>query len=183
MVRSAAHGSALTHNCCVCGFYPLCLCVRIFICGYSARAIQGDLVPDFQQHAVQSASVVMGSVGDLSVQALLNYFDEPVAHIRFAFLVIGTIFMVTIVTLLVAAKEVPVEEDDEGLARANQQSLNVLTYMRGLPPWLWSTGAIYSGGFFTLFCTLPNASSWLGSTVLHGKSWNTAHGGIHSALL
>lgn len=137
------------------------------------RALQGDLVPEFQQHSVQSASIVMGSFGDLAANFLVHSFDEPVARIRLCFLVAMVFYTCTVMVLLVVGRETPVRPDDPNIQDAKNQSTNIMDYLKELPKWMWRIGGTYALGFFTLFCVMPNASSWLGGTVLGGMSTPT----------
>lgn len=139
---------------------------RRYMC--AVRALQGDLVPDYQQHSVQSASIVMGSFGDLAANFLVHSFDEPVSRIRICFLIAMIFYASTVGVLLVVGRETPVRSDDPDIQDAQNQSLNILEYLRGLPTWMWRIGGTYALGFFTLFCVMPNASSWLGGSVLGG---------------
>lgn len=132
------------------------------------RALQGDLVPDYQQHDLQSASVVMGSSGDLAANALIHLFEEPVTKIRLCFVIAAIFYTATVLVLLFAGKEKPLRPDHPDIQDAKKQSLNILEYLRGLPHWMWRIGGTYALGFFTLFCVMPNASSWVGSSVLGG---------------
>lgn len=137
---------------------------------WPVRALQGDLVPQAQQHEVQSASIVMGSLGDLATNLLIDYLEEPVANIRLCFGIIMAVYACTVIVLVVVGKEVPVKEDDPDVKKAQSQSSNVFEYFNGLPAWMWRVGGTYALGFFALFCVMPNVSSWLGSSVLGGTS-------------
>lgn len=134
----------------------------------SVRALQGDLVPDSQQHAIQSASVVMSSLGDLSVNAVLQMFREPISEIRIIFASAAIFYIVTTSTLLFAGREAQVLADDPAIANSAPPSFNVLSYLRDLPSWMWRIGGTYALGFFTFYCVMPYASSWIGSSVLGG---------------
>ena len=137
---------------------------------WPVRALQGDLVPQAQQHEVQSASVVMGSLGDLAANFLVDYMEEPVANIRLSFGIVMAVYACTVMALVVVGKEVPVKEDDPDIKKAQSQSSNVFEYFNGLPAWMWRVGGTYALGFFALFCVMPNMSSWLGASVLGGTS-------------
>lgn len=140
-----------------------------FIFFATVRALQGDLIPKSQQQSLQSASIVLGSFGDLAANALVNSFDQPVTHIRLCFYIACAVYVPTVLSLLVVGKEKPMREDDPHLKDAQQQSLNIFNYLRGLPPWMWRVGTTYAFGFFALFCVQPYISGWLGSSVLGGK--------------
>eukprot|EP00177_Eucheuma_denticulatum_P005947 GFKZ01010844.1.p1 GENE.GFKZ01010844.1~~GFKZ01010844.1.p1 ORF type:complete len:298 (-),score=23.19 GFKZ01010844.1:1374-2267(-) len=135
---------------------------------WPVRALQGDLVPHFQQHDLQSASIVMGSLGDLAANLLVHSFEQPVTRIQLVFFIGVLFYSATVLVLIVAGREQPLSEDDPSLEDARRHSMNILDYLRGIPPWLWRVGGTYGLGFFTLFCVMPNASSWLGSSVLGG---------------
>lgn len=111
----------------------------------------------------------MGSFGDLAASALVNSFAEPVSHIRLCFFIAAVVYVAAVTVLLVMGKETRMQSGDPRCAQANEQSLNIFAYLRALPPWMWKIGATYALGFFTLFCVMPNTSSWLGSSVLRGK--------------
>lgn len=134
----------------------------------SVRALQGDLVADYQQQAVQSAGTVLASFGDLAVNGLLHFFDQPIAHTRLIFALAAIFYTCTVSVLLVVGRETPFSKDDPAIANAPPPSFNIFAYLRGLPSWMWRIGGTYCLGFFALFCTIPNASSWLGSSVLGG---------------
>lgn len=136
---------------------------------WPVRALQADLVPHFQQHSVQSASIVMGSFGDLAANLLVNSFEEPVAKIRWCFAIAMAVYASTIMVLVVVGKELPVKADDPDVREARNHPTTIYEYLKGLPKWMWRVGATYALGFFALFCVLPNMSSWLGSSVLGGK--------------
>lgn len=125
-------------------------------------------MPVSQQHYVQSASIVMSSLGDLSVNAVLHMFEEPIAQIRVIFIFAAIFYALTISTLLCAEREKSVAANDPAIANSAPLSLNLFSYFRGLPPSLWRIGGTYALGFFTFFCFQPNASSWIGSSVLNG---------------
>lgn len=133
------------------------------------RALQGDLIPKSQQQSLQSASIVLGSFGDLAASALVNSFDQPVTHIRLCFFIACAVYVPAVLSLLVLGKEKPMSPDDPHLKDAQRQSLNIFSYLQGLPSWMWRLGTTYSFGFFTLFCVQPYISGWLGSSVLGGK--------------
>lgn len=152
---------------------------------HPARALQGDLVPDHQQHVVQSVSVVVGSAGDCAVSLLLNQFAEPVAHITKLFLATGLVYFFTSLVVLVVGKEgsprnlrikptsIPEPVPGTGAQQptvVHAKEWRVLSYLRSLPLWLWRVGAVFTFGFFTFFCIMPNASTWMGSSVLGGMS-------------
>lgn len=134
----------------------------------TVRALQGDLIPLHQQHSLQSASIVMASFGDLSANGLVHYFSQPIKHIHVCFLVTAIIYTLTMMVVLIVGVEEPLQHDDESVEEAQPLSLNVLDYLRGLPPWLWRIGGTYALAFFALFCIVPNGSTWLGSSVLGG---------------
>lgn len=132
------------------------------------RALQGDLVPDYQQHSVQSATQVMGALGDLAANFLVHSFEEPVSRIRLCFFIAMIFYASTVSVLLVFGRETAVRSDDPDIQDAKNQSLNIMDYLKGLPNWMWRIGGTYALGFFALFCVMPNASSWLGGSVLGG---------------
>lgn len=149
------------------------------------RALQGDLVPGYQQHLVQSASVVMVSFGDLAVNGVLHLFEEPIKHIRMIFLIAAMFYTATTMSLLIYGSEqknVAFTKSSQILSHGTEDSenartedsddstssLDVLGYLRSLPPKLWRIGGTYALGYFTFYCILPYASSWLGSSVLRG---------------
>lgn len=112
----------------------------------------------------------MQSLGDLGVNWLLHIFDRPIVHIRLIFLIMATFYASTVSTIVFAGHEEPLSaEMDPTLEHRRAQSTNIIAYLRGLPSWMWRIGATYAFGCFMMFCTLPNSSSWLGSTVLGGK--------------
>lgn len=189
---------------------------------WPVRALQGDLIPNHQQHSIQSASIVMFSLGDLAASTLLGLFPEPVSRIQTIFLVAALIYSTSVASLLVLGKEKPLDshgdesdgesensdfridqqlgdEQREDIVPQQQQlqdlrelrqlrqlqrlqevqrqveeqsvddlSFNIFEYLRSLPSWMWRIGFTHALGFFSLFCFLPNASSWLGTTVLGG---------------
>lgn len=141
---------------------------------WPVRALQGDLLPANEQHRVQSAAVVMGSLGDLAASAMLNAFDQPVSHIRICYMLAALVFTASVLVLVVTAKEKPIEPSE--IPANNPRSFNILSYLRALPPWMWRIGLTYSLGFFTIFCVWPNASTWIGSSVLQGKVQTIALG-------
>lgn len=143
----------------------------VLVCMAAVRALQGDLVPSNQQHLVQSASVVMASLGDLTVNGVLHLFDEPIARIRLIFLIAAILYTATTSSLLIAGTERQVTAEDPAYKNAAPSSLNVLGYLRDLPPWMWRIGGTYALGFFTFYCFMPYASSWMGSSVLGGMSF------------
>ncbi len=69
------------------------------------RALQGDLVPERQQHAMQSATIVMGGVGNFFVSLVVEQFTDPVVHMRFLFLLAAIAYSITSITLLIVAPE------------------------------------------------------------------------------
>lgn len=146
---------------------------------FPIRALQGDLVPERQQHMVQSATVVMGGLGDLSLNLVVQLYNDPVVHLRFLYALTAATYFVTSVTMLVFAHEEQYAPPmrDEGEAEMEKTSVcskvvsvpgKVVQYLQSLPVWLWRAGGAFSLGFFVFFCVLPNASTWLGSAVLQG---------------
>lgn len=137
---------------------------------WPVRALQGDLIPGPQQHSIQSASIVMFSLGDLAASALLDSFEEPVSHIRLIFLIAGSVYAITVFSLLFLGKEQRMYPNDPQLQQNSEESnsVNIFQYLQSLPAWMWCIGLTHALGFFSLFCFLPNTSSWLGSTVLGG---------------
>lgn len=136
---------------------------------WPVRALQGDLVPSAQQHNIQSASIVMFSLGDLASSALINYLPEPVSSIQWCFLIVGIVYTISVSSLLVIGAETPLDPNDPSIHESQRYDANIFAYLRGLPRWMWRIGATHAFGFFALFCFLPNTSSWLGSTVLGGN--------------
>lgn len=138
---------------------------------WPVRALQGDLIPKHQQHCIQSASIVMFSIGDLCANGLLNASQEPVSQIRVCFFVVAILYAISVSSLLVLGKESSLRTDDPSLQTDNSQSshsFNIFSYLRSLPPWMWRIGITHALGFFALFCFLPNTSTWVGATVLGG---------------
>lgn len=133
------------------------------------RALQGDLVPKEQQLLVQSATVVMSSLGDLFANAIVQLFEEPIAQIRLIFLITVLLYTATITTILWFGHETPVSTDIHAHCDTTSSPYNVLAYFRNLPSWLWRIGGTYALGFFCFFCVLPYASSWIASSVMGGK--------------
>lgn len=138
---------------------------------WPVRALQGDLIPKEQQHSVQSASIVMFSVGDLISSALINSFPEPVSRIHLIFLAIGVVYFISVSSLLFLGRETPIATNESTCEHDGEESysFNIFAYLRSLPMWMWRIGATHALGFFALFCFYPNTSSWLGSVVLGGK--------------
>lgn len=154
---------------------------------WPVRALQGDLIPVDQQHSVQSASIVMFSLGDLTASALLRLFPEPVSQIQICFLVAALIYSTSVASLLLLGHETPLtpltdeehhdEEADasgegdtsETAQRRGASAYNIFAYLHALPSWMWRIGITHALGFFALFCFLPNTSSWLGGSVLGGS--------------
>lgn len=138
---------------------------------WPVRALQGDLIPSAQQHSVQSASIVMFSVGDLAASAMINLSKEPVSSIHKIFFFTGVVYFLSVASLLVLGKETPISDEDSSDEHGPDASysFNIFSYLRSLPAWMWRIGATHALGFFALFCFYPNTSSWLGSVVLGGK--------------
>lgn len=146
---------------------------------FPIRALQGDLVPEKQQHKVQSATVVMGGLGDLSLNMVVQHYNDPVLHLRFLFVLTAATYFVTSLTMLIFAHEEQYTRPprDESTEEGDRTSVFrkllsvpgvVVRYFGSLPGWLWRAGGAFSLGFFAFFCVLPNASTWLGSAVLQG---------------
>lgn len=138
------------------------------------RALQGDLVPDHEQHRVQSVTLIMGSLGDLCVNTVLRQFKDPVQSIRPLFLLTGAAYVITSSVLMMVAREqryTPGQSED-ALSNVelgdDAQCCSLVDYLRSLPGWLWRVGGTFALGFFGFFCVLPNSSAWLGSSVMQG---------------
>lgn len=125
-------------------------------------------MPDFQQHDLQSASVVLGSLGDLAANYLVHAFEAPVSKIGTIFLFAAVFYALTTSTLLFVGKEEPLDADDPSIVEAARQPANIIGFFKGIPKWLWRIGITYSLGFFALFCCMPYMSSWVGESVLGG---------------
>lgn len=136
----------------------------------TVRALQGDVVPRHQQHSLQSASIVMFSLGDLAASGLVHAIEEPVSYIRYCFLAAGLMYFLTVASLLFLAKERPIQPNELSVEESQGQAMNIFSYLHALPPWMWRVGGTHALGFFSLFCFLPNTSTWLGTTVLGGTS-------------
>lgn len=126
------------------------------------------MVPEAQQHQMQSATVVLGSFGDLAVNGFLQTFEEPITKIRPIFFFAAIFYTATVSSLLVLGREVAVPANDPTIMESKPTSMNILGYLRSLPSWMWRIGGVYGFGFFMFFCVLPNASTWIGSAVLGG---------------
>ncbi len=137
---------------------------------FPVRALQGDLVPEHQQHVVQSATVVMGSLGDFCISSVLDRYTHPVESIRHIFGVAAGLYTLTTVALLFLAREERYhpQPEDEASTSPESRRWNPLGYFRSLPTWLWSVGGVFALGFFSFFLVLPNFSAWLGESVLRG---------------
>jgi solute carrier family 45, member 1/2/4 len=134
------------------------------------RALQGDLVPPSQQHAMQGASVAVGSLGDCAAQLLLSYFPQSVTHAPVVFATCVVVLVLTTIIMLCTAKETPwsrVVDQSEPSAKAANTGL--LRSLANVPNWMRRLALCNSLCFFALFCMTPNFSSWLGSTVLQGS--------------
>ncbi|KAI0558248.1 MFS/sugar transport protein [Gracilaria domingensis] len=164
----AAKGSSVHHVVsCVVAVIAFCvLDLAINTTMWPVRALQADLLPHYEQHRVQSASVVIGSLGDLAANALVDSYEKPVSHIRSCYFLAALLYSSTVMVLLVLGKEKPLERVDDQAAES--RSFNILNYLKSLPGWMWRIGGTYALGFFMLFCTMPNLSSWLGASVLGG---------------
>lgn len=57
------------------------LCVALSVLMRPTRALPSDLLPESQQHALQSAIVICTSLSDLAINSLLNSFHRSVSHI------------------------------------------------------------------------------------------------------
>lgn len=132
-------------------------------------------MPEHQQHAMQGTTVVFASLGDLSVNALVNFFEEPIVHIRLIFVIAAVLYAATVSSLLVLGVERPVMPEDKAVSNVYRPPLNFFIYLRDLPGWMWRVGGTYAFGFFTFFCIQVNASTWIGSDVLGGtcRPYNT----------
>lgn len=150
----------------VCGFPNVSSCLT------PVRALQGDLVPKEQQHLVQSATMVMSSLGDLSANAIVHSFEEPIKQIRLIFLITAVLYAVTVTTILCIGRETPISTEEHTRWDTGISPFNVFAHFHNLPSWLWRIGGTFSLGFFCFFCVLPYASSWIASSVLGGKSYS-----------
>lgn len=140
------------------------------------RALQGDLVSSHEQHRMQSAAVVAGSLGELVTNYAVQRYDDPVANARTLFTLVAILYFCTNVAVVIIAREDGhVTNEDHGnsydLPTRNSPRYmwdSAVRYMRGVPVWLWRVGGIYALGFFAFFCQQPYFSAWLGSSVLNG---------------
>lgn len=133
---------------------------------------------------MQSATVVMNSVGDLAVNGLVRAVPEPINHIRSIFVVASIFYTFTICTLLYAGRETPLSElhpEMDVNTSAEPVTFNVLSYLRSLPSWMWRIGITNALGFFAFYCRQPNASEWISVSVLGGDP--KAQEGSEGAML
>lgn len=151
----------------ICAFCVLDLAINTTM--WPVRALQGDLLPPIEQHRVQSASHVLGSLGDLAANALIDSFDQPITHMKFYYFTAAMVYTCSVMVLLIVGREEPLDPDE---AQSQNAPMNIFSYLRSIPGWLWRIGGTYALGFFTLFCVIPYASSWLGASVLGGKNRN-----------
>jgi solute carrier family 45, member 1/2/4 len=134
------------------------------------RALQGDLVPPSQQHAMQGASVAVGSLGDCAAQLLLSLFPQSVTHAPVVFATCVVVLVSTTMIMLCTAKEKPWSRaDDRSGTPAKTENFGLLRRLANVPNWMTRLAICNSLCFFALFCITPNFSSWLGSTVLQGS--------------
>lgn len=133
---------------------------------FPVRALQGDLVPEHQQHSVQSATIVMAGLGDLAVSTLVQSYPNPVGNVRALFSTTAVLYATCSIALLIIAKE---ERHTPNTTSASEKaSGRPLSYLRSIPGWLWRAGGAFALGFFSFFLLLPNFSAWLGESVLQG---------------
>lgn len=144
------------------------------------RALQGDLVPERQQHAMQSAIVVMAGLGDFSVNMVVERLADPVEHLQWLCLVVATVYVCTSAAMFFISREQQYQLPPQDLvteplkrttwgARVRQAPAWVGLFFKSIPPWLWRVGSAMALGFFAFFCIMPNSSAWLGSSVLQGS--------------
>lgn len=143
---------------------------------WPSRALLGDVVPSEQQHAIQGALIIGSSLSDLVVNAVLHQLDEPVAYVRLLYMLTMTLFTLSTLLLLwltrgtdtslLATKPrvLAVGQSDSQI----HQTSNPVLYILTMPSWLWRIGLTTFLGWLMLFCVRPNATTWLGSSVLGG---------------
>jgi solute carrier family 45, member 1/2/4 len=134
------------------------------------RALQGDLVPSAQQHAMQGASVAVGSFGDFTGQLLLAIYPQSVSHAPAVYAVCVMVLVTTILLLLYTADEVPWRPKLQK-AGAEGKSLRdtMLGGLRIVPNWMKRLACCHALCFFAFFCVVPNFSSWFATAVTQGS--------------
>lgn len=145
---------------------------------WPSRALLGDIIPPEQQHAVQGSLIIGTSLSDLVMNAIIHQFSEPVAHIRLLYILAVTVFTSSALLLLWLTRAADPRSiqihpqsatgndyDDE---TRTSLSSNPISRMKSLPEWVWRVGLTTSLGWLMLFCVRPNASAWLGRSVLGG---------------
>jgi Na+/melibiose symporter-like transporter len=134
------------------------------------RALQGDLVPPSQQHAIQGASVAVGSIGDLATQAMLSLFPQSVKHAPLVFMTCIIVLILTSTVMLFTTTEKPLTRNTQARTSGGGNLWSKLRDSATVIPG-WLSRLIICNVFccFALFCLVPNFSSWLGTTVLHGS--------------
>ena len=123
--------------------------------------------------------MVMGSFGDLAANWLVNCFDKPMQHMTALFFIALIIYTLTVSSILLVTSErqyIPANAPNPATTRKRiTNPLNVIGYAHSLPSFMWPIGGTLGIGFFSLFCTLPNLSSWLSTIVFQGDP-EAAHG-------
>jgi Major Facilitator Superfamily len=136
------------------------------------RALQGDLVPASQQHAMQGASVAVGSLGDLAAQILLSLFPQAVRHAPVVFAICVVVLITTTVIMLLTADETPWKGTADKVEREPQKSTGarLLRQLIIAPNWMKRLAICNALCFFAFFCLTPNFSTWFASSVLQGSA-------------
>jgi Na+/melibiose symporter-like transporter len=136
------------------------------------RALQGDLVPASQQHAMQGASVAVGSLGDLAAQVLLSMFPHAVRHAPVIFAICIVALATTTMVLLFMADETPWKASANQIGGEPQKipGASLLSRLALVPDWMKRLATCNALCFFAFFCLTPNFSTWFASSVLQGAA-------------
>lgn len=159
------------------GFAIIAFSLNIF--HWPSRALLGDIVPPDQQHAIQGALIIGTSSSDLLVNVVLHQLDEPVAHIRILYMYTVTMYTFSTLLLLWLARgmDTPISltssctmNDGRFSGTRTQQTNTLISYVMTMPSWIWRIGLTTSLGWLMMFCVRPNATAWLGGSVLGGDA-------------
>lgn len=89
---------------------------------FPSRALMGDLLPAYEQHAVQSAAAVVASLAEICAGIYMWTWKDPVTHVRTVFLTASLLLGVTCAVSLIVCKEKALSAREHDRERGEEET-------------------------------------------------------------
>lgn len=140
--------------------------VAINILIFPLRALQADLVSPTQHHQIQGATSAMAGAGDAAAQILLALVPDPLSHAPFTVCAIVVAVSMSYTILIAPESALP----NLTPTLPSPSSASISTLLTRTPRWMLQLSVCTALCVASVFCIVPNLSTWLGASVLGGRA-------------